>query len=216
MKFNKIGICSLLIIVFHLLWYTGLIYSEYDMFFKRIFPFYWIFMLILMLVSQQERNKSFWLFVLTTFVSGFVIQLLAVQTGAIFGEFIYGSNLGIELADVPVVMGIFWVLLIYSCGIFMKEFEIKDHNIRAGIGAVLITFLDFLIEPIATKFDLWLWTNLEVPFQNNIAWLGISFVMLRLFFLMPFNKVNPAASIYFVVQYIFFIALNLKLISTHF
>ncbi|MBC7914292.1 MAG: carotenoid biosynthesis protein, partial [Pyrinomonadaceae bacterium] len=82
--------------------------------------------------------------------------------------------------------------------------------------AFLIAILDFLIEPVAIRFDFWNWTDLDVPFQNYVAWFVFSFIMLRLFFLMRFQKINPAATIFFLMQFLFFFALNLKMLSKHF
>ena len=37
--------------------------------------------------------------------------------------------------------------------------------------------LDFLIEPIAVKYDFWNWSQNEVPKQNYLMWFILSIIM---------------------------------------
>ncbi|MBC8053959.1 MAG: carotenoid biosynthesis protein [Sphingobacteriaceae bacterium] len=167
-------------------------------------------MLGLIIVSHEDKNKYFWVFLISCYTAGFVVELLGVNTGAIFGEYKYGSTLGAKFADIPLIIGVNWILVIYSTGVFMKEFQIKNHIIRALIGAFLITSLDILIEPVAIRYDYWSWKDFEIPFQNYVGWFIFSFLMLRFFFLMKFRKVNLAATVLFIVQFIFFFFLSQK------
>lgn len=212
MKFTPVRICTILVILFYTIGYFGFIYSDYSPIFKQLIPLHLLLMLGLMIFSHADKNKNFWIFLLTTYIAGFVIELLGVNTGSIFGSYKYGAALGPKFADIPLLIGVNWILVIYSTGIFMKEFEIKNHIIRALIGAFLVTLLDFLIEPVAMQYDYWNWTNFEVPFQNYVGWFIFSFLMLRFFFLMKFRKYNPAATVLFIVQFIFFFALNMKVV----
>ena len=123
-----------------------------------------------MIISHEDKNKHFWIFLLSTYTAGFVIELLGVTTGLIFGNYTYGTTLGIKFAEIPLLIGVNWILVIYSTGAFLKEFGIKNHIIRSAIGAFFITTLDFLIEPVAIKYDYWTWTDFDVPFQNYVGW----------------------------------------------
>lgn len=213
MKLSTISICSFLVVIFYTVGFFGFVTPGYTDLFLKLVPFHLLLMFVLMLISQKQKNDKFWMFIVVTYLAGFVVELLGVHTGLIFGNYQYGSTLGVKFAEIPLLIGVNWVLVIYSTGIFLKEFPIKNHIIRAVIGAALISVLDFLIEPVAIRFDYWEWTDLDVPFQNYVAWFIFSFIMLRFFFIMKFKKVNPAATILFIVQFLFFLALNLKVIS---
>lgn len=213
MKLNKIRSCSFLVILFYTVGFLGFITPALTGLFIKLVPYHLLLMLILMLVSQKQKNDKFWMFIVVTYLAGFVVELLGVHTGLIFGNYKYGSTLGVKFAEIPLLIGVNWILVLYSTGVFIKEFPVKNHNIRALIGALLVTVLDFLIEPVAIRFDYWEWTALDVPFQNYVAWYIFSFCMLRFFFAMKFNKTNPAASILFIMQVLFFLGLNLKVIS---
>ena len=210
MKITPVRICAFLVVLFYAVGYYGFIQPEYSGLFKKLIPFHLVLMLLLMIISHEGKNQYFWTFLLTAFTAGFVIELLGVNTGAIFGEYTYGSSLGPKFADIPLLIGVNWILVIYSTGIFVKEFGIKNHIIRALIGAFLITALDFMIEPIAIKYDYWTWNDFDVPFQNYVGWFIFSFLMLRFFYLMKFRKSNFAAIVLFIVQFAFFFALNIK------
>lgn len=210
MKITAVHICAFLVVLFYAVGYWGLVHPDYSPLFKKLVPFHLLLMLILMIISNEDRNQYFWTFLLTTFTAGFVIELLGVNTGAIFGNYSYGTTLGPKFADIPLLIGVNWILVIYSTGVFMKEFGIRNHIIRAFAGALLITTLDVLIEPVAIKYGYWNWEDFEVPFQNYVGWFVFSFIMLRFFFLMKFRKRNLAATTLFIVQFIFFFLLNMK------
>ena len=211
MRINRTAICALLVVLFYAIGYFGFVSTDYVSLFKKLIPFHLLLMLLLMIISQPEKNKHFWAFLLSTYAAGFIVELLGITTGLIFGEYSYGATLGPKVADVPLLIGVNWILVIYSTGIFLKQFHIKNHIVRSLIGALLVTLLDVLIEPVAIKFDYWSWTDFDVPFQNYAGWFIFSFLMFRFFYLMKFRKINLAASVLFIVQFLFFLALNMKL-----
>ena len=40
---------------------------------------------------------------------GFLIEALGVNTGKIFGEYVYGKSLGFKISETPVIIGINWL-----------------------------------------------------------------------------------------------------------
>jgi bisanhydrobacterioruberin hydratase len=203
-------VCMALVVLFYAVGYFGFIHSSYVPLFKQLIPFHLLLMLGLLVWSHEDKNRHFWIFLITTYVAGFVVELLGVNTGAIFGEYTYGPTLGLQFADIPLIIGVNWILVIFSTGSLVKEFYIKNQIIRSLVGASLVTFLDVLIEPVAIKYEYWNWAELEVPFQNYVGWFFFSFGMLRFFYLMEFRKRNLVAVVLFVTQFVFFLALNLK------
>ena len=45
---------------------------------------------------------------------GYGVEVLGVASGVLFGEYNYGETLGWKLLDVPVVMGVNWLILSFS------------------------------------------------------------------------------------------------------
>ncbi len=148
----------------------------------------------------------------TCFLSGLLIEILGVQTGLVFGEYQYGPILGPKVFNTPVMIGVNWAMLIYAVGstvnLFFPSWKIW---IKSIYGAVSMVLLDYFIEPVAIALDFWNWSGLEVPIQNYVAWGIISFVLFLLFFTSFKTESNKVAYALFILQCLFFGALNLLL-----
>ena len=209
MKLTKPEISSILIVLFHIVGLIGFLTPSLNPLFVKIVPFHLLLMMGLILYSHSHRNRDFWLFVLVTYFAGFLIEVFGVSTGYIFGSYQYGDTLGFKIAEVPLLIGVNWVILIYCTGVTIKKLAIQSHVLRSVMGAFFLVFLDFLIEPVAIKFDYWSWTGMNIPFQNYVAWFIFSFMMLLFFYARQFKKQNPAALVLLLSQLVFFAALNL-------
>lgn len=108
-------------------------------------------------------------------VAGWMLEVAGVRTGQIFGEYAYGRTLGYQVVNVPITIGINWVLLVMVTGAVVQEWNVGGKIGRAALGAGLMTALDVLIEPVAVHFDFWQWNNNNIPVQNFIAWWVASF-----------------------------------------
>ncbi|EOR94646.1 hypothetical protein ADIARSV_2244 [Arcticibacter svalbardensis MN12-7] len=165
-------------------------------------------MLLLMMISQPAKNRFFWLFFLQIYVAGFLIELVGTQTGLVFGSYFYGATLGIKVAGTPLMIGVNWILVIYSAGMLLSSLRIRNIYVFLVLGASMVTLLDYLIEPVAIQFDYWSWDPAVIPLQNYVVWFIFSALLLALFYKMDFKKQNSAAVTYFVVQFVFFFVLR--------
>ena len=172
-----------ILILFHVVGLLGIL-SPYKDWFLLLTPFNLILSLTVVLLNHRGFTNKFILFCIGIFIAGYLVEWLGIHTGLIFGEYSYGKTLGPKLFFVPVVIGVNWLMLVYSTGVVSQDI-IKSTIPSALLGAVMMTGLDFLIEPVAIKYDFWSWANRVPPLQNFIAWYVISFV-----FLFIFNKTN--------------------------
>lgn len=108
------------------------------------------------------------------FGAGFMIEWVGVHYGILFGAYTYGSNLGIKISDVPLLIGINWAMLTLASAAISQRF-LTNKWLRATCGALLMVLLDFFIEPAAPLFDFWTWDIGYAPLQNFVAWFIISF-----------------------------------------
>lgn len=109
----------------------------------------------------------------TVFCLGMLVEILGVQTGTIFGEYYYGSNLGAKFMGVPYLIGVNWAVLAFITAGIGKR--LTDHFFLAlFIGASLMVLLDLFLEPMAAIFDFWHFKNGVVPIQNYLAWFLIA------------------------------------------
>lgn len=119
-------------------------------------------------------RKKFSGWSLAVFVGSYLVELLGVQSGIIFGNYYYGDTLQPMLANVPVVIGCAWLnMLLSSAAIAQKMLppRIFAHPLGQAFAiAVLMVLFDAFMEPAAMKLGYWHWRADEIPFRNFVAW----------------------------------------------
>jgi uncharacterized membrane protein len=159
--------------------------------------------LILLLAYHTDWQPTFGWFAIPAMLIGFFVEVLGVKTGQIFGHYQYGLGLGGHLWGVPPVLAVNWLLLTYCCGSVTARLPFSTW-IKAALAATLMVVLDVFIEPVAIKLDFWTWFGQPVPVQNYVAWWFVSFGLMRLWFILPFEKENRLAGWLLGLQFLFF------------
>ncbi len=161
--------------------------------------------------SILKRDHRFLTWVLITYLITFSIEAIGVATGAVFGEYSYGSTLGLMVLEVPIVIGFNWVLVVV--GAVMVAKKISGNIFFASIiGGGLSTLFDFFLEPVAIKLDYWDWSGGSIPVQNYVAWFVIATVFSYSFLKMKLKCRSDLAIHYLFVQALFFISLQISFI----
>ncbi len=154
-------------------------------------------------VLQKRKDNKIIVWSLLVYILTFLIEYAGVQTGKIFGEYIYGDTMLIKIGNVPVVIAFNWTILILAT-YSISRMIIKNRWLIPFLSSVLIVVFDYMMEPVAMKFDYWNWANDHIPIQNYIAWFVISLIAafgLSVFRIRPKGKI---LNYYFVIQLIFF------------
>lgn len=139
--------------------------------------------------------------------AGFGIELMGVRTGVIFGQYTYGPSLGIAAGGVPLMIAVNWWMTAVCA--FALAARISSHTwVRALLGAALMTFLDALIEPMATPLNFWYFEGGLAPLRNYVAWFGMGFFLQLMGITLSVNPRNPLAVAVFCLQALLFIVLN--------
>jgi putative membrane protein len=166
--------------------------------------------LVVVLFFDTHKAKSLLWCGLLVFILGYGIEVIGIQTGKIFGTYSYGDILGFKLWNTPLMIGINWLLLVITAGNLVDQiFSKNSQYLKIVIAATLMLFLDYLIEPVAIHWTMWVWENIEVPLQNYIAWWLIAAVMFTIYYYFLGKQVNKVASAVFIIQVGFFALLNL-------
>lgn len=191
----------------------GLSSSASQFFFQFLTPFHLLASLIILILFQVPKERSFWTFLIFCILFGYIIEVLGVKTGLIFGNYKYNNTLGIKIFDVPPMIGIIWFLMVFCIGTLIQAIWKENINtfLKAMIGAIILTIFDFVAEPVAIYQNMWEWNGLLPPLQNYIAWFLVSYALLFSFFKLPFKKNNPIAPPLFIFQILFFFVLRLLL-----
>lgn len=162
---------NIIVLLIYLSYITGIVgysitYTK-DLFLS-LTPLHLLFSFFLIIISHNENKKDLFRVFIPIYLYGFLIELIGTNTGYIFGEYSYGDTLGLKILETPIIMGINWLILIYSS--YSLVISIKNKYIRTVLASLIMLLLDFIIEPIAVKFDFWYWQEEFVPMQNYIAW----------------------------------------------
>lgn len=199
------------IIVLCILYFVGIVGFLNPTLRELVLPLTPVNLLLTLLVPlffQKDLNAKLVIVLAVVAVLGFSAEVVGVATGKVFGVYQYGKTLGLKYLAVPLIIGINWVSLVYSSSSLVSKFKI-GLVAKALIAALLMTGLDYLMEPIAIKYDFWHWANGSIPFQNYLAWFLIAFVLLLFFNKFIKLKNNVVAIWAMVLQFLFFGILQL-------
>lgn len=211
MKANKKNISIFIIWLVHISGLLGMVFYDLD-FFAGYTSLNLFLMSIILFANIKLNNKNRIFALLLIFLIGMLTEFIGVNYGLIFGEYIYGNNLGFKLFGVPLLIGLNWVILTVICA-NIASFLIKNNSILQMIivGTSLMLLIDIVMEPIAPKLDLWKFKNLVVPSSNYIGWLIIS-ILTQTIYNTKFKQkeVKLSFNLYTAI-FTFFVFLNLIL-----
>lgn len=171
-------------------------------------PFTLLFLGILVLyLTNKTTESNFISWIIITYLFTFLVEVIGVKTGFVFGEYIYGKSLGLKLFDVPLIIGLNWSLVILGSLAFVKTFS-NNIFITSLLTSVIALIFDFVMEPVAIKYDYWTWKDNIIPLQNYLAWFVLAFIASAIFNLLKI-KINSKISVHYVIaQFVFFIIIN--------
>lgn len=223
-RFSKSQVATAIAVLFHAIGITGLLFFDQS-FFLQSTPVNLVLMFVLLIWTQNEKNKYFFLFLMACFCVGMAVEMTGINTGMLFGDYTYGNVLGYSVLKVPLLIGINWVIIIYCSGISIHTLLMKAINrISADTGknpmtlkavsviidgATLAVFFDWLMEPVAVKLGYWVWNgDGTIPFYNYLCWFLVSILLLSIFHFLKFNKHNKFAVNLLLIQLMFFLILR--------
>lgn len=159
---------------------------------------------ILLFFSEAPYTPRKILVFVAIVLLGYLLEVIGVKTGLIFGQYTYGCGLGYKLFDTPLIIGINWLFVTYASA--CTATLLTRANGLQWVYTVLIMLLyDVFLEMAAPKMDLWHWEGEVIPLQNYVVW-GIA----ALFFLWLIRKnrlitVNVLALPFLLMQTFMFI-----------
>jgi len=198
-KASKIAFGILLIL--HLVGFIGINSSKSELFLSLSAVHLIISALVLFWFHQKWDAKQAIALILI-FVLSFGLEVAGIQSRVIFGSYDYMDMLGTKGLEVPFVIGLLWVMLVYASQHIVKAFYPRYNRFVLLLAAsALMVFLDFLIEPLSESLGYWKWTEGSAPAQNYLVWFIASFVfqliLVRfvLLWLELYSSMNPIVAI---------------------
>lgn len=175
-------------------------------FFSPFTPYTLLFTCFVFLIHQPISDKKYISAFLSIAVLGYIIELIGIKTGLLFGNYSYGNGLGFKLFDVPLIISINWAMLICA-GIVTVSKVFNNKFIVISVTALVVTFIDLIIEQVAQKLDFWQFEGGLAGLHNYLGWIGVVFFTSYLFYPSLINGNRKVSSIILILQIIFFTTL---------
>lgn len=224
MLYAKPRIPLFLAILFHISGVIGILFTPYKDWFIHNTPITLLLMGVLLAASQERIEKGFIGFFLMAFATGMITEIIGVNSGILFGEYTYGSVMGPKLLGVPFLIGMNWFVIVFCCGSLMQQLnKVMLSKYEAPIpraiikwsvvidGAVLATFFDWLMEPVAIQLGFWTWEGGTIPMLNYACWFVISAILLAIQQQLKIKAQNHFAIHLLIIQALFFLSLRIFL-----
>ena len=160
-----------------------------------------------------ERNKAAILWLALCFALGFASEAVGVATGAVFGAYAYGSVLGPQVLEVPLVIGLNWAVVVLGAAGLVVRFVPTVRGrpcpvVTALVVGLLTAAFDWLMEPVAIALGYWSWTGGAIPLRNYVAWFVISAVFALVWALARLRTASWLPTAALGVQALFFALLR--------
>ncbi|MDA9176764.1 carotenoid biosynthesis protein [Flavobacteriaceae bacterium] len=196
--------------LFHLCGMVGISYGNKD-FFLAFTPINLFISFVLLFVNQKQLESKELKSAFLIFFIGMVSEILGVNYGLIFGDYVYLDNLGVKILGVPVLIGVNWIILTFITG-SLSSFIFKNKYVSILMGAILMIGLDLLIEPVAPLLGFWIFDLQKAPLQNYLGWFVIGMITQALFQFKIAEKELTFSTHLLIINAIFFAFLNYQIV----
>lgn len=195
------------VIRFFLIFYTvGLLLFSFEAsrsWFFMVTPFSLLLVTVLILCYHQGFRPQIILALTLVFVISFLVEFAGVNTGKLFGTYFYLSALGPKIGNVPLLIGVNWILLVYSSNAIMTYFTNNPALKIAGASGLMVLY-DFVLEMVAPVMQMWSFHSRYPPLKNFIGWLVLALLFHGLFHFLNVETKNRPARWLFLIQLVFF------------
>jgi putative membrane protein len=194
-----------------LIWFLILFYSVGIALFligetQTLFTLLTSFSLILtfgaVLAFQKNWSWKLGIAFMVVFTLTLVIEIIGVNTGVLFGSYVYGDALGVKVFGTPLLIGLNWLILVY-CTAAIVNYFFTGRSIRIFLGSVMMVGYDVVLEYVAPVMNMWSWDGRYPGLRNFVMWFMIAMVLHILFQVLDLRIDNKPARYLFVIQLLF-------------
>jgi putative membrane protein len=175
-------------------------------FFSPFTPYTLVLTCFVFLIHSPLATKKFIFAFFSIAFMGFIIEIIGVKTGLIFGKYSYGNGLGYKLFEVPLIISINWALLICA-GIIVVSRIFTNKIVVLSVAALLVTGIDLLIEQVAPKLDFWVFEGGLPGLHNYFGWIGVAFFTSYFFYPTLIKGNHTVSLLLLILQILFFTSL---------
>lgn len=171
--------------------------------FIQITPYSLLLVSFVIFYHHKKWNKSGLIVFLLIFLTSYFIEVIGVATGKLFGVYSYQHGLGFKILQVPLVIGLNWVVLIYATNGIVSSYVQNRFIVVIG-ASVLMVLYDIIMENAAPFMMMWMFQDNHPPVKNYLMWFILSLVFHTLITMFRVNTDNRPAKALFYIQFVFF------------
>lgn len=205
MKFKSIYWAWLLLFLY-LVGLAGLLYEPTRPLLHKLVWVQILFSFIVLISFHKKKDFIFFISLFLIGIAGFFLEVLGVNTGYIFGNYLYGPTLGYQIFNTPLMMAVNWAMTVYLSR-QLAFTMVKEPIAHSLVAAILMLLMDLFLEPFAIETGMWAWSGGSIPTQNYVAWFVFGFIFNYAWFKSAKPVPNPLALPIYLIQIGFFITL---------
>ena len=192
------------LVIFYLVGIAGFIYAPTRQFFSKLTPLALLLSAGFLIWFHQPKFTVKMLLIFGfIFIFAFLVEAIGVNTGLIFGSYIYGEGLGVKLLETPLMIGLNWLMLVYCTKITAEQIS-EDFTVKLFFAPFLMVVYDLILEQAAPLLGMWSWAEEKIPVQNYISWYLLAFLFHLLLQKTKISFSNKLAAPVFIIQFLFF------------
>ncbi|HYQ55898.1 MAG TPA: carotenoid biosynthesis protein, partial [Draconibacterium sp.] len=155
----------LFLVIFYAVGFAGLSVSATRDLFIYLTPFALLLSSFIVALFHSKLSAKTILIFVFIYATSFIVELIGVNTGAIFGGYTYGHGLGIKLFNTPLIIGLNWLLLVYVSNSVMEKTNWNPLFKVLGASFLLLAY-DVLLEQVAPQLSMWTFSQSTIPIKN--------------------------------------------------
>ena len=212
LKLTKEKEAGIIIPIFYTVGLIGFLMPSTFPVFTQLIPLVLVLSFILLVIFHplQESKRATILVFTGIYFSGLLIEIIGVNTGIVFGEYTYGTNLGFKIFNTPLIIGLNWLILVYTTSSFFERLKIHSAY-KILMSSICMLAYDIVLEQIAPIIGMWSWYGMKVPLKNYIAWFIIAVAFQSIIKVGGIKTESPIAKNLFICQFVFFLILTVYL-----
>lgn len=176
MSWTRVNLIIILLFILHLVGGVALSMDSVKSIFLALTPFNLALTFGLLIWGNDDFSFNFFKVISVLFLIGFFVEVLGVYSGLLFGEYHYGKTLGFQFLEVPLIIGVNWVLLVVS-SFAVSSYFVSNPILKVVLSSIIMVLLDLMIEPVAIRLHFWHWQAEVIPLQNYLMWFLVALLM---------------------------------------
>lgn len=191
-------------IIFYIIGTVGFLIPNTHNLFLKLIPIALLVNFIILFSFHKHKINFKTIFVFTLiFALGLIVEIIGVKTKIIFGNYYYGNSLGLKLFEVPLLIGVNWVFMVYTSTSIIERHKLNVF-LKILISSIVMVLYDAVLELVAPNLDMWYWITKYAPLKNFAAWFMLALLFNSLIKIFKIKTNNKLSFILLLCQFLFF------------